>query len=126
MAKIKINTRVTVDGKPGEVVAVRRKATSRGHLEYQIKLDGDYIHSEWFDLSSLLREDGKLVKDKSTLARLIGELRRIKKEYRRIVEDTEAMGLDKLNHEETEDYGVYKGKLEILEVVIKRLKKIKK
>ena len=126
MAKITIHTRVTIDGKPGEVVGVRRKEISRGHLEYQVKLDGDYIHSDWFDLSSLLREDGKLVKVKSTLNRLIDELRRDKKEYKKIIKGKEVIGLDNLNYEETEDYGAYKGKFEVLEMVIKRLKEIKK
>jgi hypothetical protein len=58
--------------------------------------------------------------------RIIMELKSDMKEYKKLIEDTEATGTENLSYEETEDYGVYKGKFEILEMVIKRLKKIKK
>lgn len=125
MAKITIHTRVTLDGKPGEVVGLRKKALSGGHFEYSVRLDGE-DDSNWFDLSALLREDGKPVKVKSSVERIIAELKSDRKEYEKLVEGIEKIGTENLNYEETEDYGAYKGKLEIIEMVIKRLKQIKK
>ena len=125
MAKITIHTRVTLGGKPGEVVGLRKKALFGGNFEYSVRLDGEE-DSNWFDLSSLMREDGKPVKVKSSVGRIIMELKSDMKEYKKLIEDTEAIGTGNLSYEETEDYGVYKGKFEILETVIKRLKQIKK
>lgn len=125
MAKITIHTRVTLDGKPGEVVGLRKKALSGGNFEYNVRLDGEE-DSDWFDLSALRREDGKPVKVKSSVGRIITELKSDMKEYKKLVEGYESASTDNLSYEDTEDYGVYKGKFEILEMVIKRLKQIKK
>ena len=125
MAKITIHTRVTLDGRPGEVVGLRKKALSGGNFEYNVRLDGEE-DSDWFDLSALMREDGKPVKVKTSVERIIMELKSDVKEYKKLIEDMEKTGTENLNYEETEDYGAYKGKFEILEMVIKRLKKIKK
>jgi hypothetical protein len=125
MAKITIHTRVTLDGKPGEVVGLRKKALSGGNFEYSVRLDGE-DDSNWFDLSALRREDGKPVKIKSSVERIIVELKSDMKEYRNLVKEIEEKGTENLSYEETEDYGAYKGKFEILEMVIKRLKQIKK
>lgn len=125
MAKITIHTRIILDGKPGEVVGLRKKALSGGNFEYKIKLDGEE-DSDWFVLSALRREDGKPVKVKTSVERIIMELKSCKKEYKELIEDIEETGTENLSYEETEDYGVYKGKFEILEMVIKRLKQIKK
>ena len=125
MAKITIHTRVTLGGKPGEVVGLRKKALFGGNFEYKVKLDGEE-DSDWFDLSALMREDGKPVKIKSSVGRIIMELKSDMKEYKKLIEGIEETGTENLNYEETEDYGAYKGKFEILEMVIKRLKQIKK
>jgi hypothetical protein len=125
MAKITIHTRVTLDGKPGEVVGLRKKALSGGGFEYKVKLDGEE-DSDWFDLSALLREDGKPVKVRSSVERIIVELKSDIREYKKLIEGIEETGTENLSYEETEDYGAYKGKFEILEMVIKRLKQIKK
>jgi len=125
MAKITIHTRVTLDGKPGEVVGLRKKALSGGGFEYKVRLDGEE-DSDWFDLSALLREDGKPVKIKTSVERIIVELKSDKKEYKKLIEGMEEVGTENLNYEETEDYGAYKGKLEIIEMMVKKLKQIKK
>ena len=45
-------------------------------------------------------------------------------EYNNLVQQSESIGLDNLNYEETESYGVYVGKVEILEELIPKLEKI--
>jgi hypothetical protein len=77
-------------------------------------------------LSALLREDGKPVKVRSSVERIIVELKSDIREYKKLIEGIEETGTENLSYEETEDYGAYKGKFEILEMVIKRLKQIKK
>ena len=43
--------------------------------------------------------------------------------YKKLISEYEAKGLENLNFEDTEYYGAYLGKVEILEVVIEDLKK---
>jgi flagellar capping protein FliD len=43
--------------------------------------------------------------------------------YQELISEYEAKGLENLNFEDTEYYGAYLGKVEILEVVIEDLKK---
>ena len=45
-------------------------------------------------------------------------------EYNELVQSLEERGLDNLSYGETEDYGVYKGKAEILEQVITDLENL--
>ena len=44
-------------------------------------------------------------------------------EYRTLVTELENRGIENLSFEETEDYGLYKGKMEILEEIIPELEK---
>ena len=126
MAKITIHTRVTLNGKPGSVTGLKKSGLEGQDLDYEITLDKDSIR-KWCAIDDLLREDGKKVKIKPpTLESYINELKREMKEYRSLTEKPESEGLDNLNHEESETYGVFRGKFEALEMVIKRLKKIKK
>lgn len=57
------------------------------------------------------------------LSTLIKELSENKEEYDALVEDYEKKGTDNLNYEETEYYGAYLGKIEILENILIKLKK---
>lgn len=42
-------------------------------------------------------------------------------EYKKLIAEYEARGLENLNHEDTEYYGAYIGKAEVLEVIIKEM-----
>lgn len=125
MAKLTIHTRVILDGKPGEVVGIRRVGIVEGPTEYEVRLDGEY-DSAWFELTALLREDGKPIAVKLTRSRLIKELKLERDGYKKLISKMEEAGTDKLNSEDTESYGVYLGKFEVLVAIIKRLKLMKK
>ena len=54
---------------------------------------------------------------------LIKDLKTRLVEYKQLAQQSESIGLDNLNYEETESYGVYVGKVEILEELIPKLEK---
>jgi len=123
MAKITIKTRIIYKGRPGEVTGIKKNPT--GGLLYGVTLDaGGFIDN--LEISQLGREDGKKVKvSKPTVSKLILLLKKNKKEYKRLKKDMEEKGLENLNIEETEEYGCYVGKYEMLTVVVGKLKEIK-
>lgn len=55
---------------------------------------------------------------------LIAKYKTQLEEYNQLVADMEARGIENLSYEETEDYGVYKGKAEMLEQVIPDLENL--
>ena len=124
MTRITINTRITYKGNPGEVTGIRRKP--EGGLLYEVTLDvGDNIGN--LEIDKLKREDGKKVKmqkSKPTVGKLIKTLKKNKDEYKRLKKNMESRGLENLNMEETEEYGCYIGKYEMLTIVIGKLKDI--
>ena len=125
MARITINTRITHKGKPGEVTGIRRNPA--GGLLYEVTLDsGGFVDN--LGIEQLTREDGKKVKTKSTkptVGKLLDVCKKNAKEYKSLKKAMEEKGLENLNTEETEEYGCYVGKYEILIVMIKGLKEIK-
>jgi hypothetical protein len=59
-----------------------------------------------------------------TIKDLINENKQQLKEYRKLVSGYEKRGLENLDYEETEYYGAYLGKVELLETIIEKLEKI--
>ena len=57
------------------------------------------------------------------MKKIIKDLKERLVEYNDLVKQSESIGLDNLNYEETESYGVYVGKVEILEELIPKLEK---
>jgi hypothetical protein len=123
MARITINTRITHKGRPGEVTGIKKNPL--GGLLYEITLDGGGFMDS-LDITQLEREDGKKVKiAKPTVGKLILLLKKNKREYKNLKKAMEERGLENLNIEETEEYGCYVGKYEMLTVVVGKLKEIK-
>lgn len=52
--------------------------------------------------------------------KIIKELKEKKKELKSLINDIEDEGIENLNYEETEDYGAYKGKLELVEMLLEQ------
>ena len=131
MAKTTINTRIIYGDKPGEVTGIRKG--SDGAWIYEITLDEDSKIIGGLSGVVLKREDGKklkviLSKPKSnspTLKSLLRTCEKNAKEYKGLKKAMQKKGLENLNMEETEKYGCYVGKYEILIVMIKGLKEIK-
>ena len=63
-------------------------------------------------------------KSKPTVGKLIKILNKNKDEYKSLKKAMLRKGLENLNMEETEEYGCYIGKYEMLAVVIGKLKEI--
>lgn len=125
MARITISTRIIYMGNPGEVTGVRRKPG--GGLLYDVTLAGGE-HIENLEITQLTREDGKKVKVKCikpTVGKLIKFCEKNVKEFKSLKKGFEKKGLENLNLEETEEYGCYVGKYEVLIAMIKKLKEIK-
>ena len=57
---------------------------------------------------------------------LINDLKERLNTYTQLVEESESKGLESLNYEETESYGVYLGKKELLEELVPKLESIYK
>ena len=58
------------------------------------------------------------------MKQLIKELKEQLKEYQQLVNEYEERGIDNLDYEDTEYYGVYVGKVEILNEVITKLENL--
>jgi len=52
---------------------------------------------------------------------LINQLKENQIEYERLIEEKESKGIENMNFEETEDYGFYQGKLDLLVNLIPQL-----
>lgn len=59
-----------------------------------------------------------------TIADLIKQSKKDLSEYKKLVRQYEKRGLENLDYEETEYYGAYLGKVELLEIIIEKLEKI--
>jgi hypothetical protein len=59
-----------------------------------------------------------------TISDLINENKRQLDEYRILVSVYEEKGIENLDYEETEYYGTYLGKVELLETIIEKLEKV--
>jgi hypothetical protein len=59
-----------------------------------------------------------------TITDLINENKRQLDEYRILVSVYEEKGIENLDYEETEYYGAYLGKVELLETIIEKLEKV--
>jgi hypothetical protein len=59
-----------------------------------------------------------------TIKDLINENKQQLNEYRKLVSGYEKRGLENLDYEETEYYGAYLGKVELLETIIEKLEKV--
>jgi hypothetical protein len=60
------------------------------------------------------------------MKKLIAKYKKQHKEYQSLIDNFEKRGVENLNLEDTEDYGVYVGKKEILEQIIKDLTEYEK
>lgn len=49
---------------------------------------------------------------------IVKELKAKRKELKKLVEDIEDGGIENLGYEETEDYGYFKGKLDLIEELL--------
>jgi hypothetical protein len=58
------------------------------------------------------------------MKKLIANYRERLVEYQRLIGELEAQGTDNLSYSETEELGVYKGKVEMLEEVIQDLEEL--
>ena len=57
---------------------------------------------------------------------LVNDLKNQLNTYTQLVEENESFGLENLNYEDTESYGVYLGKKELLEELIPKLEEFLK
>lgn len=60
------------------------------------------------------------------MKQLIKELKSQLKEYKKLVAGMQKRGLDSLSYEDTETYGVFLGKVEVLEMMIPKLEDLNK
>ena len=60
------------------------------------------------------------------MKQLIKELKSQLKEYKKLVVGMQKRGLDGLSYEDTETYGVFLGKVEVLEMMIPKLEDLNK